>query len=125
MHEFGTAQAIVKTITRVGIQNGAKKITEVYLEIGDLTFLVPEQLKFSFDIAAKGTIAEGANFKITRIKAKIKCQKCGYQGDLNFESTGNLLDMEVSLTDCPKCGKKDLEIIGGRELNIKNIKVEM
>ncbi|MHA1309746.1 MAG: hydrogenase maturation nickel metallochaperone HypA [Candidatus Helarchaeota archaeon] len=124
MHEFATAQQIVRTITRVGLQNGAKKITEVHLEIGDLTFLVPEQLKFSFDIASKGTIAEGANIRITHVNAKVFCPKCKYKGVLNLESSGDTLMMELSLSQCPKCGERDLEIIGGHELNIKNIRVE-
>ncbi|MHA1230352.1 MAG: hydrogenase maturation nickel metallochaperone HypA [Candidatus Helarchaeota archaeon] len=125
MHEFSTAQAIVRTITRVAIQNGAKKITAVYLEIGDLTFLVPHQLKFSFDIASQGTIAEGAELVISHVKAKVRCNECGYSGEIDLHSKGDASFMEVSLTKCPKCNKEGLEIISGRELNIKNIKVEM
>ena len=124
MHEFVTAQQIVRTITRVGLQNGATRITAVRLEIGDLTFLVPDQLKFSFDIASKDTIAEGARFEITRIKAKVKCHKCGYEGQLDLHSKGDTADFEVNFRDCPKCGESGMEIIGGRELNIKDIKVE-
>jgi len=124
MHEFGTAMSIVKTITRVGLQNGATKISVVHLEIGDLTFLVPDQLKFSFDIAAKGTIAEGADFQITRIKAKLQCHDCGYFDDINFKNEGDMTFLNVDFSTCPKCQKKNVEIIGGKELNIKNIKVE-
>ncbi|MBD3228678.1 MAG: hydrogenase maturation nickel metallochaperone HypA, partial [Candidatus Lokiarchaeota archaeon] len=121
---FGTAQQIVRTITRVGLQNGASKITAVHLEIGALTFLVPDQLKFSFDIASKGTIAEGARFEITRINAVLRCNKCGYEGEVDLDFSGDASEMEVNLTDCPKCDETGLEIIKGRELNIKNIKVE-
>ena len=125
MHEFGTAQQIVKTVTRVGLQNKAKKVTVVHLEIGQLTFLVPDQLKFSFDIASRGTIAEGAKFIITHLKAKTICKNCNYTGELNLQMSGDTSIIEANLKMCPKCNKIGLEIIGGRELNIKNIKVEM
>jgi len=104
----------------------AKKITEVRLELGEFTFINPQQLQFVFEIAAKGSPAEEAKLIITRLPGKIKCLKCGYEGGLKY--TGPEIHSSVMaafVLDCPKCGNKETEIIGGRELRIKDIKVEM
>ena len=126
MHEFATAQSIVRTVSRAAMMNKAKQITEIRIELGEFTFVNPEQLRFVFEIAAKDSPAEGAQLVITKKPGQIKCNKCGYEGGLKY------LGPEVHSTtavqfvlDCPKCESKDTEIAGGRELRIKDIKVEM
>ena len=105
--------------------NNARKITEIRLEIGEFTFINPQQLQFVFEIAAKDSLAEGAQLVITKTPGKIKCSKCGYAGGLKY--TGEEIHSTTAIQfvlDCPKCESKETEIIGGRELRIKDIKVE-
>ncbi|MHA1264482.1 MAG: hydrogenase maturation nickel metallochaperone HypA [Candidatus Helarchaeota archaeon] len=126
MHEFATAQQIVRTVSRAALMNHAKKITEIRLELGEFTFINPEQLKFVFEIAAKDSPAEGAQLIITKLPGKIKCPKCGYEGGLKY--TGPEIHSTIAaafVLDCPKCDNKGTDIVGGRELRIKDIKVEM
>ncbi|MHA1301039.1 MAG: hydrogenase maturation nickel metallochaperone HypA [Candidatus Helarchaeota archaeon] len=125
MHEFATAQKIVRTVVSVAIQNNAKEISEILLELGELTFVNPEQLKFVFKIAADKTIAKNAKLNIVNKPGAIKCKDCGYEGGLKYdEDRPEFHSMAALFTlDCPKCGSKNTEIIGGRELTIKNIKV--
>jgi hydrogenase nickel incorporation protein HypA/HybF len=126
MHEFATAQQIVRTVARAAIMNNAQKISEIRLEIGEFTFINPDQLRFVFEIAAKESPAEGAELIISKSPGKIKCAKCGYEGGLKY--TGEEIHSSITIQfvlDCPKCGSKDTEIIGGRELRIKDIKIEV
>ena len=125
MHEFATAQKIVRTVVSVAIQNNAKEISEILLELGELTFVNPEQLKFVFKIAADKTIAKDAHLNIVSKPGAIKCKDCGYEGGLKYEEDRpEFHSMAMLFTlDCPKCQSKNTEIIGGRELTIKNIKV--
>ncbi|NVM52195.1 MAG: hydrogenase maturation nickel metallochaperone HypA [Candidatus Helarchaeota archaeon] len=126
MHEFATAQNIVRIVTRAAMQNNARKISEVRLELGEFTFINPQQLKFVFEIAAKDSPAEGAELNISKIPGKIGCTKCGYKGGLKY--TGPEIHSTVAaqfVLDCPKCESKETEIIGGRELRIKDIKIEV
>lgn len=126
MHEFATAQSIVRTVSRAAFMNKAKKITEIRLELGEFTFVNPEQLKFVFEIAAKDSPADGAKLLITKTPGKIKCPACGYQGGLKY--TGPEIHSPAAaafVLDCPKCENKGTEIIGGRELRIKDIKIEV
>jgi hydrogenase nickel incorporation protein HypA/HybF len=125
MHEFATAQSIVRTVTRAAMMNNAKKILEIRIELGEFTFINPQQLKFVFEIAAKGSPAEGAELVVSKLPGKIKCTKCGYEGGLKY--TGPEIHsstVAAFVLDCPKCESKETEIIGGRELRIKDIKVD-
>jgi hydrogenase nickel incorporation protein HypA/HybF len=106
--------------------NKAKQITEIRLELGEFTFVNPDQLRFVFEIAAKDSIAEGAELIVTKMPGKIRCTKCGYEGGLKY--TGPEIHSSVAaqfVLDCPECDSKDTEIAGGRELRIKDIKVEV
>jgi hydrogenase nickel incorporation protein HypA/HybF len=125
MHEFATAQKIVRTVVTVALKNDAKEITEIFLELGELTFVNPEQLKFVFKIAADKTIAQHATLNIAKKPGAIRCSDCGYEGGIKYEEDRpEFHSMAVLFTlDCPKCKSKNTEIVGGRELTIKNIKV--
>jgi len=50
MHELSMAQAIVDTIMEAAEKNNAEEILEVTIEIGMLTMLNSEQLKFLLDV---------------------------------------------------------------------------
>ena len=125
MHEFATAQKIVRTCVTVAIKNNAKVINEILLELGELTFVNPEQLKFVFKVAADNTIAKNANLNIINKPGEIECLDCGYKGGLKYEEDRPEFHTMAALftLDCPKCNSKNTKIISGRELTIKNIKV--
>ena len=126
MHEFATAQSIVRTVTRAAMMNNAKTITEIRLELGEFTFVNPDQLRFVFEIAAKDSPAENAKLLITKTPGKIRCTKCKYEGGLKYSGPEvHSVVAAAFVLDCPKCDSKETEIIGGRELRIKDIKVEM
>lgn len=124
MHEFSTAQMILDTVLTVARGHLAVKILQVNLEIGELTLLNPEQLKFSFDILTKGTKAEGAHLKIRRCKAKMRCETCGYEGAIRNEDTEDYHLSLIFVLQCPKCGGTKTQVIGGKDCNIRSIKVK-
>ena len=127
MHEFSTAQNIARVCVRVAMQNNAKKITQINLEIGEFTFINPDQLRFVFKIAAQGNdVVKDAYLNITKMPGAIRCNKCGYEGAVTIEEDPKyhtIRNLTFGL-DCPKCKNNNTELIGGRELNIKDIKVE-
>ncbi len=123
MHEFSTMQSIVNAIMEEARKHGAKKITRVELEIGELTFLGEEQMKFAFDILKEGTIMERAVLKIKKTRAVVRCTECGYEGNVEY---GIKEDFHLSfpILKCPECGGS-VEIIGGRECTVKNVEMEV
>lgn len=120
MHELSMADAIVKTAIDVAEKNEAQEITEVTIEIGKLTMLNPEQLKFMIDVLSENTLLEEAKIIIEEIPIEMKCNTCEFTGLAPADD----LDEFVPIIKCPKCEGQDLEIIKGRECNVKTIKIE-
>ncbi|MFW9772264.1 MAG: hydrogenase maturation nickel metallochaperone HypA [Candidatus Heimdallarchaeota archaeon] len=122
MHEFAFAYNIFKIAESTAIKNNAKKITEVYLEIGELTLIVPELLKQSFKMATSGSIAEGAELKIEILPGKVKCRECGKISTVTLNEEAQLTGLQ--LFQCKYCKSKNTEIIEGKKANVKNIKIQ-
>lgn len=122
MHEFAFAYDIFKIAEATALQYNAKKITEVYLEIGELTLIVPELLKQSFKMATSGSIAEGAELKIEILPGKVKCRECGKASTVTLNEEAQLTGLQ--LFQCKYCKSKNTEIIEGKKANVKNIKIQ-
>lgn len=128
MHELSTVVSIVETVTRVAEVNNVKKVLEINVEIGQFTFVNPEQLKFLFEIASNNTPLKNSKLNITLVPGKLHCNDCGYSGNAISEEDqrkAHLLPLVGFSAKCPMCNSSNTEITGGRELNIKNIKAEV
>jgi hydrogenase nickel incorporation protein HypA/HybF len=125
MHEFSTMQMIMETALKVAVEHKAGQILGINLEIGELTFLNTEQLRFAFSILSEGTIANKAKLYIKRIKPKIKCLDCKFEGEVKKNRKGDSILYTPVLLKCPICKSTNVEIISGRECNIKNIKIKL
>ena len=62
MHELAIAESVVDAVTQ---RLPGAKITSVHLEIGALSGVVAESIRFCFDLATEGTGLEGATLEIT------------------------------------------------------------
>ncbi len=122
MHEFAFAYDIFKVAEATATKYNAKRITEVYLEIGELTLIVPHLLKQSFIMATKGSIAEGAELKIEIIPGKIRCRECNKISTVTLNEEAQLTGLQ--LFQCKFCHSKNTEIIDGKKANVKNIKIQ-
>ena len=122
MHEFSFAYQIFKVAEATAMKYGAKKITEVYLEIGELTLIVPELLKQSFKMATTGSIAEGAELRIEILPGKIRCRECDKVSTVTLTEEAQLTGLQ--LFQCKYCKSKNTEIIEGKKANVKNIKIQ-
>jgi len=88
------------------------QVSKVTLEIGKLTCVEPESLRFGFDVVMKGSMAENAELVITELDGVGFCQQC--QKELTL----------LSLYDtCDYCGKPIVEIKQGLEMKIKDLVV--
>ena len=122
MHEFSFAYNIFKVAEATAIKYNATRITEVLLEIGELTLIVPELLQRSFDMATRGSIAEGAKLTITITPGKVKCRDCHKVSVVKLNRDAQLTGLQ--LFQCSHCGKNNTEIIEGKKANVKNIKIQ-
>lgn len=121
MHEFSRTSQIVEAVLNEAAKQDAAKVTQVEVEIGDLTFLGLDQVRFSYRILTDKTIAKDSKLTIKRIRARGKCDSCRYDGPLSY-----LDDPEFHIAfptfNCPRCGKP-LTISAGRECTIKRIRM--
>ena len=122
MHEFSFAYQIFKIAEATALKYNSDKITEVYLEIGELTLIVPELLKQSFKMATTGSIAEGAELVIEVIPGHIKCREYGKTSSVSLSEESYLTGLQ--LFQCKHCESKNTEIIDGKKANIRNIKIQ-
>lgn len=120
MHELSMADAIVKTVLDAAEKNQAEQILEVTIEVGKLTMLNPEQLRFLLEVLTEDTLLEGSEIIIEEIPVEIECKSCNYIGSTELDDS----DHYLMIVKCPECGERDLEVITGRECNVKNIKIE-
>ena len=61
MHELSITQSVVTTITG---RLGERTVRRVRLEVGRLSGIVPDAMRFCFDMVTAGTTCEGAVLEI-------------------------------------------------------------
>ncbi|MBI5119215.1 hydrogenase maturation nickel metallochaperone HypA [Candidatus Poribacteria bacterium] len=113
MHEMSIAQSILRIVLAEAQRNGARKIKTVRIRAGELRGIVPSQLSFFFQFITKDTFAEGATLDFEIVPIKGKCKPCDNVFPvLNFEFI------------CPNCASKDVDVVEGMELAVKEIEIE-
>ncbi|CEA14840.1 MULTISPECIES: hydrogenase maturation nickel metallochaperone HypA [Methanobacterium] len=120
MHELSMAQAIVDTVLDAAEKNNATEVVEVTIEVGMLTMLNPEQLKFLLDVIVEDTLLADAEIIIEDVPVEIDCRSCDYTGLANTDGS----DHYLSIVKCPQCDERNVEILTGKECNVKTIKIE-
>jgi len=124
MHEFSITSQVVQSVLAEAEKQKAKRVLEVHMVVGKLSFLGLEQVRFSYKVLVKGTIMERSKLFIEEKEGQVKCPNCGYEGEISHEddpSYHNLAIPPITLR-CPKCGGT-VEIVGGRECLIKSVKI--
>jgi hydrogenase nickel incorporation protein HypA/HybF len=61
MHELAIVSGIVDAVTE---RSGGDRVVRVVIEVGRLTAVLPDALRFCFEVVAQGTTAEGASLDI-------------------------------------------------------------
>src|SRR2546429_6863717 len=108
MHELAITEGVVDAVT--GRLPDAR-ITCVRLEIGALSGVVADAVRFCFDLATEGTNLEGATLEITEPPGLCGCRVCG----VNFEPDG-----PIALFPC---GSAEGTVLAGQDLTITSVQV--
>ena len=108
MHELAITEEVVRI---VGERAGARKVRRVVLEIGKLSSVLPEAVRFCFDLCAEGSPAEGAVLEIVEPPGRARCRECGGE-----------VALERPFGRCA-CGCSDLEWLSGDELKVREMEV--
>jgi hydrogenase nickel incorporation protein HypA/HybF len=108
MHELALMESLVTTV-REQIAGG--RVTRVWLEVGRLTCVAPDALRFCFEVCAADTVLEGATLEVREVPGRGRCRDCGEE-----------VELEVAHAPCG-CGSFDLEVLAGEELRLDGVEV--
>jgi hydrogenase nickel incorporation protein HypA/HybF len=107
MHELGIAQEVVAIVC----ERAPGRVTRVVLEIGKLSAILPDAVRFCFDLCTEGTVVEGATLEIIEVPGLARCRDCGRD-----------VTLERPFGRC-ECGSTDLDWLSGDELKVKEFEV--
>lgn len=113
MHEYPITEQLVKIAEKHCLEAEGKRVTGIRLVVGDYSGFVPESIHMYFDLIAEGTLCEGAEIEIERVKPKIKCPCCG-----------EIFERRPLSFACPKCGTDGEPTDIGKEFYIDSIEIE-
>jgi hydrogenase nickel incorporation protein HypA/HybF len=108
VHELSIAESIVSGVCE---RVGDAKVTRVIVEIGKLSGVAPDSVRFFFEACAKDTKVAGAALDIVETPGLARCGACGAEIPV--------VDLALA---CP-CGSPDVELVRGAELIVKAVEV--
>lgn len=108
MHELSITQSVVDAVLE---RTEGRRVTAVRLQVGALSGVVADAMRFCFELVTAGTSLESAELEIDEVKGMAKCNACGDQFTLS----------DLILL-CP-CGSADVRVESGRELSITSVEV--
>lgn len=108
MHELGITRNVVAICSE---QAHGAQVRRITLEIGKLSAILPDSVRFCFDICAQGTLVEGANLEIIETPGLARCLDCGGEVAL------------AQIIGRCECGSRNLKVMAGEELKIKEMEV--
>ena len=110
MHELSITRSMLDLALAETKNHGARRISRIRLLLGEGGSVVPDCVRFYFDLMKPGTAADGAELEFRRAKLVLRCPKCGAE-------FGRLED----ICSC----NAGAEIVSGQELAIEGIEVEV
>jgi hydrogenase nickel incorporation protein HypA/HybF len=108
VHELSLTRNLVAIVAE---QARGQSVRRVWLEIGTRSAIVPEAVRFCFDIAAQGTPLQGAALDIVPVEPGMQCEECGRYATKNAKV-------------CDHCDSPRLHLRSGEELNIKAMEIQ-
>lgn len=112
MHELSLCRNLLATINEHAVGKDIKCIKKVTLSIGQLAAVNEDALRFGFEMATKGTFAEGAVLEIITIEAQAICNACH-----------QCVKLENYYDACQRCGQFSLTVTQGESLYIQSMEV--
>lgn len=108
MHEVGLCQEIVAIAEA---RAAGARVLRIVVEVGKLAAVVPDALRFAFEVIAEGTSLEGAALELVEVDGRGGCRACGAE-----------VVLSAPLGRCA-CGSTDLEWLSGDQLVVRRMEV--
>lgn len=113
MHEMSLAESVLQLVEETASREKAQRVKLVVLEIGRLSSVEPEAMRFCFEAVSRDSIAEQAILEIVEIPGVGWCVPCGAA-----------VEMTEAYSVCPQCGSYQVQPTGGTEMRVREIEIE-
>lgn len=113
MHEMSLAQSVREIVEDAARAHAAKRVGRVRLEIGRLSQVEVEAMRFALDVVMRGSLADGAALDIVETPGTAWCPHCARA--VEIAQRGDL---------CPSCGGAALRVTGGDRLRVIDLEIE-
>lgn len=105
MHELSIAQSMLQIVLEEAERHQVDRVRRVGIKVGAYSAVVPDSLRFCFELISEGTPAQGAELAIEEVPLAGLCRDCGAR-----------LDMSQPLFACTECHSARIELTQGQEL---------
>jgi hydrogenase nickel incorporation protein HypA/HybF len=113
MHELSVTESVLEIACKHAEKAQAKKVTDIFLEIGRLSSIIDDSVQFYWDLISKDTLCEDAKLHFKRVPAQLICTECSHEYTL-----------EEELMPCPNCGSARIKVLSGDEFNLDSIEIQ-
>lgn len=107
------AEGVLQLVEDAARAQDFSRVTAVWLEIGELSGVEVEAMKFCFDAVVRDSIAQGARLEIIATPGSGWCMQCS-----------KTVPMREVFGECPDCGSHQMQVTGGTEMRVKELEVE-
>lgn len=108
MHELALTQEMVAACSE---RAAGRSVRRVVVEIGALSGVLADSVRFCFPLCAEGTELAGAALEILSTQGEARCRRCARRFEVR------------ALHGACACGSCDLEIVRGQELRLRSMEV--
>ena len=113
MHEMSLAEGVLQIVEEAARAQRFRRVRSVLLEIGELSMVEAEAMRFCFDAFSRGTLAEGAVLNVVQVAGQGLCFNCN-----------RTVPLAALYDPCPACGGHPVQATGGTEMRVKELEVE-
>jgi len=106
------AEGVLQLIEDAAREQDFARVSAVWLEIGQLSGVEVEAMKFCFDAVTRDSIAAGAALEIIAVPGTGWCMACA-----------RTVPMAEVFGACPQCGGHQMQVTGGTEMRVKELEV--
>jgi hydrogenase nickel incorporation protein HypA/HybF len=112
MHELSLAENLIEILEDEARRQGFRQVRRLWLDVGVLSAVEPAALLFAFDVAARGSCAEGAEVRLNPLPGEAWCPACR-----------QVIEISTYHDPCPLCLGHGLKVTGGSQFQIKELEV--
>lgn len=113
MHEMSLAEGIRGIVEDAAEKGSFRRVKSVVLEIGALSSVEVEALRFCFDVVMRDTVAAEATMEVVAVPGAGWCMQCSAKVPID-----RLHD------PCPRCGSYQVQATAGTEMRVLELEVE-